>query len=149
MAHSETPQDEITLKIQALVDNELPESEIAEVMQTIQGSYEYRDEYVKLLRLKRRLGGQSAVSPPDGWLEKAERRISRRIGRLLSLTLFIGSYIALIGYAVYSLFCTPDVPFAIVVIVVSFVAGGAFLLGNAIADRIRESRTDRYRGIVR
>ena len=38
-------QESIKLRIQALADNELPEHEIGEVLNAVQGSYEYREEY--------------------------------------------------------------------------------------------------------
>ncbi|MFP4113108.1 MAG: hypothetical protein ACOC2Y_04700 [Spirochaetota bacterium] len=145
----ETRPDEIRMKIQALVDNELPESEIEPTIEAIQGSYEYRTEYAELLRLKKRLGSGPAPRPSEDWLEKAERRISRRVSSGLGTLLFIGSYVVLLAYAIYTLFRDPEVPLIVSVLTVTGVVGFVVLLGNAIADRVRESRTDKYRGIIR
>jgi len=143
------PVDEIHMKIQALVDNELPESEVDSVLATIQGSYEYRQEYAELLKLRRSLGAGPAGRLPDDWLAKAERKISRRLSRGIGTLLFVGSYLLLLGYAVFSLFDDPDVPLIVSVLVLSGIAGVAVLLANAIADRVRERKTDKYRGIIR
>ena len=58
-------------------------------------------------------------------------------------------YCGLFGYALYTLIREPDVPIIVVVLIAGGVLGFVFLLGNAIADRVRESRNDRYREIIR
>lgn len=141
--------EEIRMRIQALVDNELPEQEIEPVLDRIQGSYEYRREYADLLRLRRKLATGSAPPPPQEWIDRAERRISRRIARGTGVILFVGSYLGLLGYGLLTLFRTPDVPRPVSLLVAATAAGAVVLLGNAIADRVRERRTDKYREIVR
>ena len=142
------PVDEIHLRIQALADNELPEEEIDAVLAEIQGSYEYRNEYADLLRMKRRISG-TAVRAPEDWLARAEKRVSRRISRGTGLLLFVGSYVVLIGYALFTLFREPSVPLIVSVLIGSLVLGLIVLLVNAIADRVRESKTDKYRELIR
>lgn len=141
--------DDIRVKIQALVDNELPESEIEPTMDAIQGSYEYRQKYVDLLKLRKQLGPGPAVRVSEDWLAKAERRISRKIGRGVGTILFIGSYVLLLGYAIFTMFGDPGVPLMVSVLTTASIVGFVVLLGNAIADRVRESRTDKYRGVIR
>ncbi len=143
------PVEDVRMKIQALVDNELPESEIASVLEEIRGSYEYRAEYAELLRLRRRLSAGPVPPVSSDWLTRAERRISRRISRSVGVTLLIGSCVALLGYALFTLFADPDVPRPVIVLVALGVAGIVALIANAIADRMRERRTDRYREIIR
>jgi hypothetical protein len=143
------PMDEILVKIQALADNELPESEIDSVLDAIQGSYEYREEYAALLKLRRSLGAGPAGRPSEDWLAKAERKISRRLSRGIGTLLFIGSTVVLLGYATVSLFRDPDVPLIVSVLTAGGAVGVAVLLASAIADRVRERKTDKYRGIMR
>jgi ferric-dicitrate binding protein FerR (iron transport regulator) len=142
-------ENNIHMRIQALVDNELPEEDIEPTLERIQGSYEHREEYAALLRLKRRLADQREPPVSDDWVEKAEQRISRRLGRGLGTTLFLGSYLILLGYAVFTMFNDPGVPLIVAVLVSTILMGAALLLGNAIADRVREVKTDRYRRIIR
>ena len=143
------PTDEILVKIQALADNELPESEIDSVLEAIQGSYEYRDEYAALLKLRRSLGAGPAGRPSEDWLAKTERKISRRLSRGIGTLLFIGSAVALLAYATVSMFRDPDVPRFVSILAAGGAAGAAILLVSAIADRVRERKTDKYRGIIR
>ena len=141
--------DEIRLKIQALADNELPEEEIEPTLDLIQGSYEYRREYAELLRLKRHLNAQPIPPVTEEWIERAERRISRRISRGTGTVLFVGSYLVLLGYAIFTMFRDPEVPLIVAVLVSTVVLGAGVLLGSAIADRVRERKTDKYREIIR
>lgn len=143
------PADEIRMKIQALVDNELPESEIEPTIEAIQGSYEYRAEYAELLKLRKKLSSGAVPPPSQDWLREAEKKVSRRIGRGLGTVLFLGSYVILLGYAVFTMFRDPSVPIIVSVLILSGIVGFVVLLGNAIADRVRESKTDKYRGIIR
>jgi hypothetical protein len=137
------------MKIQALVDNELPESEIEPTIEAIQGSYEYRAEYAELLKLRKKLSSGAVPPPSQDWLREAEKKVSRRIGRGLGTVLFLGSYVILLGYAVFTMFRDPSVPIIVSVLILSGIVGFVVLLGNAIADRVRESKTDKYRGIIR
>jgi hypothetical protein len=141
--------DEIQLKIQALADNELPEEEIGQVLAAVQGSYEYREEYAELLRLKKRLSGVLSKGPGSDWVLAAERSITRKLFRGVGTVFFIGSYLALLGVAVATLFRDSDVPVYVSVLVGVGIAGLLVLLGTAIADRVRESKTDKYRGVIR
>ncbi len=145
----DVPVEDIRMKIQLLVDNELPESEIERVLEEIQGSYEYREEYAELLRLRRRLAAGPVPPVSSDWLTKAQRRISRRLSQGIGTTLLIGSYVALLGYALFTFFSDPDVPRPVAMLVALGAAGIVALLANAIADRVRERKTDRYREITR
>lgn len=143
------PEDDVRIRIQALVDNELPEAEIEPVLEAIEGSYEYRAEYAELLKLRRKLGSGPAPPVSGEWLERAERRVARRISRGVGLGLFLGSYVVLLGYALYTMLREPKVPVIISVLTLGVVAGFVVLLANAIADRVRERKTDTYRRIIR
>jgi hypothetical protein len=141
--------EEIQLKLQALADNELAEDEIGPVLTAVQGSYEYREEYAELLRLKKRLSGVVGRGPGNDWVLAAERSITRKLFRGLGTVFFIGTYLALLGVAALTFFRDSDVPTYVSVLVGVGIAGLVVLLGTAIADRVRESRTDKYRGVIR
>ena len=96
--------DEAKLKIQALADGELAESDIPDALEHVQSCYNCREEYISLLQLQKKLKGLIQHEPSAEWFEKLNRRITRKIGSSAGQILFIGSYLALIAYAVYSLF---------------------------------------------
>jgi hypothetical protein len=141
--------DDIKLRIQALVDNELPASEIRPTLELIRADTELQDEYVELLRIKRRIGPGPATRIPEAWVEQAEKSIRRRSGRIVGIILLVGSYVLLLGYALFTLFSRPGTPLIVAILISSSVLGFLFLLFNAIADRMRERRDDRYREVMR
>ena len=149
MGIQENDTEEIQLKIQALADNELPEAEIGPILESVQGSYEYRQEYAELLRLKKRLSGVVGKGPGSDWVLAAERSITRKLFRGIGTVFFIGSYLALLGVALLTLFQDSGVPILVSILVGASVLGLVVLLGTAIADRVRENRTDKYRGVMR
>lgn len=141
--------DEIRLKVQALADNELPEQEIGPVLEMIQGSYEYRAEYADLLRLKKRLAGCVVPEPGQDWVAHAERSVMRKLFRGAGTVFFVGSYLGLLAFGLASLFRDPGVPLFASLLVGAGILGLLVLLGSAIADRVRENKTDKYRGVMR
>ena len=87
--------------------------------------------------------------PSQEWFEKLERRTGRKIASGAGQALFIGSYILLLGYALYSLFVNSEVGTFVKLSVGGIVLGGASLFGVSILDRVRESRDDKYKGVVK
>ena len=141
--------EEIKLKIQALVDNEISEQEIPEVLSLIESSYEFRDEYVRLLRFQRKMRGITEPEPPKEWFEELSKRAGRKVTASIGQFLFFGSYLLLIGYALYTLFSDNGEGLFIKLIVAGIFVGLLSLLGVTIGDRVRESRTDRYKGVTK
>lgn len=141
--------EELKLKIQALVDNELDEREIPEIMKEIEGSYDMRREYIELLRLRKRLSGPSGEEPPPEWFERTARHASRRLFSWTGNSLFVGSYLLLLGYSIFSLLHGSQTGLLVKLSVAGITIGFVVLLIRAIADRIRESRTDKYKGVMK
>jgi hypothetical protein len=147
MGHADMSGMDIHLRIQALADNELPEEEIPRVLAEIQGSYEYRDEYAELLRLKRKLAGAPVPEPRPEWFLRVQRSLRRRVFGGLGVVAFVGSYAGLLLYAVITVVRRNAFP-SLVLAALAVGGGGLLvLLVLTIADRIRESRDDKYRGV--
>ncbi|HUX21768.1 MAG TPA: hypothetical protein VMW69_11060 [Spirochaetia bacterium] len=142
-------KEELTLKMQALVDNELAVEEIPRILSEIEGSYEMRDEYVTLLQLKKQLDGARLKEPDPEWFEVAARKASRRAFFWTGNLLFLGSYALLIGYALLSIFRAAETGTWVKICVAGVALGFIVLLFRAIADRIRESRNDKYKGVMK
>ena len=141
--------DDARLKVQALADGELPEDEIAEVMDHVQSCYRCRDDYVELLRLQRKMQGLVHDEPAPEWFEKLHRKVGRKVGSSTGQVLFIGSYVALVAYAFYSLFADGGAGLFIKIAAGGILVGVLALLGVTISDRWRESKDDRYKGVMK
>lgn len=146
---SERDVSELSLKIQALIDNELPAEEIDPVLEQIQGSYEHREEFAELLRLRRRLAGAGAPEPPSDWVTEVQRRLRRRVFNGAGVIAFLGSYVGLAAYAIVTVLRRNSFPSLVIVALAVGVLGFLSLLGLTIADRVRESRNDKYRSVIR
>lgn len=137
------------LKVQALIDNELPGEDISTVVDHIQSCYRCRDEYVALLKLQRKLRGVGHPEPPKEWFEELGKKRGRKFSSFFGQLFFIGSYIVLIAFALFSLFTDSGEGLFIKLVVGGIVVGVLFLLGVTIADRVKESRTDKYKGVMK
>ena len=137
------------MKAHALVDGELPEAEIDTVMEHVQSCYQCRQEYVDILKLQRKMRGLSAGEPTQEWFEKLNKKIGRRISSSAGQILFITSYLALIGYAIFTMFADGSVSTFIKIAVGGILAGVLVLLGVTISDRMRESKDDKYKGVMK
>jgi len=141
--------EDIKLKIQALTDNELPEEEIAEVINHIENCYVCRNEYIELLKLQRKMKNIKVPEPPKEWFEDLPKKVFRRLSSVLGKILFFGSYGALIAYALYSFFSDSGESTFLKFIVGALFLGILVLLGVTIVDRFRESKTDKYKGVIK
>lgn len=141
--------EDAKLKVQALIDNELPDEDISPVVDHIQSCYGCRDEYVALLRLQRKMRGLKAPEPPKEWFEELKNRPGRKFSSAFGQIFFFGSYVVLIAYALFSLFTDSAEGLFIKLVVGGIVVGILALLGVTIGDRVRESRTDKYKGVMK
>jgi predicted anti-sigma-YlaC factor YlaD len=137
------------LQVQALIDNELPENDIDRVVDHIQSCYRCRDDYISLLKLQRKMKGLQHPEPPKEWFEGLKRKPGRRFSSLLGQMLFFGSYVLLIAYALYTLFTDSGEGLLIKLLIGGIVLGVLVLLGVTVADRVRESKTDKYKEVIK
>jgi hypothetical protein len=148
MEEPRTADDRI-LRVQALVDNELPAHDIRPTLEMIQADAELQQEYAEMLKLRWAVGPGPSTRVPEAWVAKAEQSVRRKAGRGLGVALLVGSYAILIGYALFTLFASPDTPVIVAILISASVLGFLFLLANAIGDRMRERKADKYREVIR
>ena len=139
--------EEVQLKAQAIIDNELDEEEIDAVMAHIETCYTCRCEYVNLLKLQRRLGKTSIPEPPKEWYEDLAKKRFRTVGMIIGRIAFFGSYLFLFAYFLYEYFINPSENPLIKLGVAGIVIGGLFLFGISLYDRNRELKSDRYKEV--
>ena len=141
--------EQAKLQMQALLDNEIEEQQIAPLIEHLESCYACRNEYIEFLKLQRKLSGIGIPEPPKEWFETLPHKVLRRSGRIAGKVLFLGSYVLLLGYALYSLFSHGSTPGIIKIGVAGIALGFFVLLAITIADRARENKTDRYRGVMK
>ena len=141
--------EQIKLQVQALTDNELDEKEIPKVLHHLESCYRCRNDYIELLSLQKRMKGLSIPEPTKEWFEDLPKKIFRGFSSLFGKLLFFGSYILLIGYALFTFFSDKEGDLFVKILIGGIVLGFIVLLGVTIGDRVGESRTDKYKGVIK
>lgn len=141
--------EQAKLQIQALLDNEIEEQQIAPLISHLESCYACRNEYISFLKLQRKLAGIAIPEPPKEWFEKLPNKVLRRTSKIFAKVLFFGSYALLLGYALYSLLSDRNTENIIKIAVAGIAVGFLVLLGITAADRVRESKDDRYKGVMK
>jgi len=141
--------EEARIKINGLIDNELAESEIDALLDHLSACQSCKSYYKELLRMNREMSKAAPPDPADSWYVDFRKRFFRKTGGFLGRLFFIGSYLALLVYSLLQLFRAPAEDMALKLIVGGIFLGFLLLLGVSIADRIKESKNDRYRGVIR
>ena len=141
--------EEAKLKLNALIDNEIEEGDVAPMISHLESCYRCREEYVQLLSLQKKMKGAPIPQPRKVWFEELLRRVLRRTTGMAGRIFFIGSYVLLLGYSLYHLFASQDADLCVKLVIAGTAVGFFVLLGVSISDRLRESKTDRYRGVMK
>ena len=141
--------EQAKLQIQALLDNEIEEQQIAPLISHLESCYACRNEYISFLKLQRKLTGIGMPKPPKEWFEKLPNKVLRRTSRIFGKVLFFGSYALLLGYALYSLLGDRNTENIVKIGVAGIAVGFLVLFGITVADRVRESKDDRYKGVMK
>jgi len=141
--------EDATLKAQALADGELAEAEIPPLLTHLANCQHCRSEYIQTLRLDERLSDLPYAEPEPEWFETFSRKLLRRTGGVAGKIFFFGSYLLLLCFALVSLFKAPGESLILKLSVGGIVLGFLILLAVTVADRIAESKHDRYKGVVK
>jgi len=141
--------EEARFKINALIDNELSREDALPLFQHLSTCESCRNEYLEQIELHRSLKAIKIPEPTDEWYENFPKRLFRKISGIGGRIFFIGSYILLLAYALYQLFVSPETEIILKIIIGGLALGFIILLSVSITDRIKESKNDNYKGVIR
>ena len=102
-----------------------------------------------MIVLKKELKGIRFPEPGREWFEDLEKKTARKTLAGFGKGLFILSYILLFLYAGYSVIIEKEANLVLKVSIIGILLGIVILLGIAIADRIKEGKTDRYKEVMK
>jgi hypothetical protein len=142
-------REELILKVQAMVDDELPAEEIDEVLKQIEGDYDLREEYIALKKIKSELRFEAIPEPPAEWFEKLAKQKVRRTGGFLGRFFLIFSYLAFIGYVLLDFFQSTDAGLWPKIFAGTAILGMILLLAVTVYDRVQELKDDKYREVTK
>ena len=141
--------EEARLKINALIDNELDKEDALPLFRHLSTCESCRNEYLEQLKLHRNLKKVQIPEPADEWYETFAKKLFRKVTGIGGRIFFIGSYVLLLTYALYQFFISSDTDIILKIIIGGLSLGFAVLLAVSIADRIKESKDDKYKGVIR
>lgn len=143
--------EEYKLLVQALADSELElnDNDTAELFLHLSGCSSCREDYYSTVKLKNRVRMTGDFKPTDDWLIKLEKRRSSKIVRKIGYFLIFVPYVLLIGLELRELFTDGSEGLLLKASIGAIVSGVFLLLIYTIVSRLKESKTDRYKEIIR
>lgn len=141
--------DEAKKNCQLLIDNELSEEEIEPLMEHIESCSKCRTEYTGLLKLRKKLSGIKGPAADEQWFDSLELRRGRRFFSRTGLALLTASWVLLAGFALYTLLADSGEGLFVKIAVAASFLSIIILFITAFTDRIKERKTDKYKGVMR
>ena len=136
-------------QMMAYVDDELSPTERSAFEELIEADPELAMEtasHKNLLDLSRSL---ALLEPSDREVRRFWGRFYNRSEWRLGWCMFIGGLVVLVGEGIYLLVATDSLEWYHKAALFSVLAGTGILLWNTVRLRLRTSRFDRYRGVMR
>jgi hypothetical protein len=136
-------------QMMAYVDDELSPSERTSFEQVMGDDSELAMETARHKNLLDLSRSMALMEPSDREVRRFWARLYNRSEWRLGWCLFIGGLIVLVGEGIYLLVSTNQLEWYHKVALFSVLAGAGILLWNTVRLRLRTSRFDRYRGVMR
>lgn len=134
--------------LMGLMDGELSPEEAAEVNRALTRSAALREEYERLRESSGKLQSLSMLEPGDRVLRSLWKSPYHRLALDGGIFLFIGGYLLLVGYGIYT-FLNSEAPALPRVGIGAIAFGTIILLVTIIRERMSTHAVDPYREIER
>lgn len=141
--------DEIEVYLSGYVDGELPQQQRQGVKAHLEACADCRRLVDELSRIKQETRELAYQRPSQKEWKRMERRIFQNVSRGIGWLILIVWAIFTSGYALFHLATAPDEPLIEKIIVFGLFLGLGLLFLSVLSERLREARSDRYRGIQR
>jgi hypothetical protein len=140
---------ELEDSINLFLDGELPPEESSEIRRLIDIDKEAKKYFEKSQKLKEVISDMTFKEPGDEVMNEYWGNISTRLSRGFGWTFFIIGALVNILYALYTFIISNSVnPFEKILIFMSL--SGLLLLFISVAiQRYKDSKTDKYKGIIK
>ncbi|OGL42105.1 MAG: hypothetical protein A2161_19685 [Candidatus Schekmanbacteria bacterium RBG_13_48_7] len=135
--------------LMGLMDNELTPEEASDVNQHLIHCSKCREEYDQIRETTGKIGGISFIEPQDEVLKNLWKMPYSHFTRNAGLFLVLGSYVALIIYALFQLLTEDKAPVFPKIAIAALVIGFIILLGSMIRERLHTYQSDPYKEVKR
>ncbi len=147
----ESKCDDFKLKIQGLADGELDltDESSSDLFLHLSSCRECREEYHSLMNVKNRIKIEGSKQPSKELFIEFEKRRSSSVIRKIGYLLILVPYIIIVGIGMYELFRDGSEGLLIKSSFLAIITGIIILLIYTIKGRIKESKNDKYKEIIR
>ena len=141
--------EDIEVQLSGYLDGELTQQEAQRVRVHLDDCPHCKATLEELQSAKSLTRGLELQEPSAKEWEKMETIVFERVGRGLGWIILV-VWIAVTGiYGSYQYASSPDEPLFQKILVFGILLGLALVFLSILSQRIRESRTDRYRGVLK
>ena len=141
------PSDEMEILLSGYLDDELTQQQRQRVENLLERDGEYRRLLEELEQVKQKTESLHYRSPSAGEWDRIERAILQNFSRKLGwMVLWVWAILVTL-YAGYEYAMSPGEPLIQKMFVFGLFLGAGLLFVSVWTQRMRESRTDRYKGV--
>ncbi len=141
--------EEIETLLSGYLDGELTQQERQKVALHLESCPRCREQSEELKTLKDATAQLDYETPsPKEW-RAMERTIMERISRSVGWVVLIVWSAVTVGYGLYNFATSPTEPLFEKILVFGLITGTVLLFVSVLLERIRASRSDRYKGVQR
>ncbi|MEW5807620.1 MAG: zf-HC2 domain-containing protein [Acidobacteriota bacterium] len=134
-------------QLSAYIDGELSDRERMELESHLQTCKNCRKELEEHMKIKKISSSIKFAEPPKEMMDNYWTSISAGISRGTGWTLFLIGTVILIAYAIYQFVIDRSIDAFIKTTVAAVVIGIVMLFVSVLIERLRDLKTDRYRGV--
>ncbi len=143
------PDKEIEVLLSGYLDGELTQQERQKVGVYLERDERYREILAELERVKTETEHLHYEEPSSGDWKTMEKSLVQDVSRGLGWIILSIWAVALTSYGLWELAAAPDEPLTGKLLVFGFFLGVALLFCSVLTQRMRESRTDKYKGVYK
>ena len=143
------PDKEIEVLLSGYLDGELTQQERQKVGVYLERDERYREILAELERVKTETERLHYEEPTSGDWKTIEKNLVQDVSRGLGWMILSIWAVAVTSYGLWELAAAPDEPLTSKLLVFGFFLGVALLFCSVLTQRIRESRTDKYKGVYK
>ena len=140
---------EIEVYLSGYLDGELTQQDRQPVENHLRSCEQCENLLKELREAKEAAQGLEMEPLGDKDWKMMEARIFERIGQGLGWSILLVWLTVTTGYSLYQFGTSPDEPFFEKILVFSLFLGFGLLFLSVLSQRLRENRTDRYKGVLK
>ena len=143
------PEKEIEVLLSGYLDGELTQQERQKVGVYLELDERYREILEELKRAKTETESLHYEKPSSGDWKLMERSLVENVSQGLGWAILVVWAVVLTSYGLWELATAPAEPLLKKLLVFAVFLGMALLFFSVLAQRIREGRTDKYKGVYK